>query len=70
MLDLDLVVSYALVLKNATTIAKVGYFLETHLEEFSVTKNHLIKLEQHVSMNKNYMDRSSKKAVNSSSSGI
>ncbi len=61
-LDLDLVVSYALLLKNATTIAKVGYFLETHQEEFSVTQNHLIKLEQHVPLNKHYMDRSSRKS--------
>jgi predicted transcriptional regulator of viral defense system len=56
-LDLDLVVQYALALENATTVAKVGFFLETHQEEFSVMEKHLTKLERHIPSGKHYIDR-------------
>jgi len=56
-LDLDLVLEYALALENATTIAKVGFFLETHQNEFAVTDQYLTKLEHHIPRSKHYMDR-------------
>lgn len=42
--DLDVVVRYALYLGNATTTAKVGYFLEAHREPLMVEENVLRKL--------------------------
>jgi len=56
-LDLDLILKYSLVLDNATTTAKVGFFLETHQKEFAVTEKHLAQLEQHIPRGKHYMDR-------------
>jgi predicted transcriptional regulator of viral defense system len=41
---LDRVVEYALLLRNATTIAKVGYFLEQHAERYAVRDHHLAEL--------------------------
>ncbi len=55
-LDLDLLLQYALALENATTIAKVGFFLETHQEEFAVNERHLSKLKRFIPRNKHYMD--------------
>ncbi len=37
-LDIDRLIQYALELNNATTIAKLGFFLEQHQEQFSVLK--------------------------------
>ena len=45
-LQLEQVIEYALLLGNATTIAKVGFFLEQHQEQFKVTENHLAKLTE------------------------
>lgn len=56
-LDIDQVITYSLALENATTIAKVGFFLETHKQEFAVTEKHLAQLEQHIPHSKHYMDR-------------
>ena len=39
--DLDAVIEYALLLGNATTIAKVGFFLESHRERLMVDDHHL-----------------------------
>ena len=39
--DLDRVVEYALMLENATTAAKVGFFLEQHREPLMVEDKHL-----------------------------
>lgn len=55
--DLDLILRYALALENATTIAKVGFFLETHQKEYSVTEKHLSQFERNIPSNKHYMDR-------------
>lgn len=60
-LDLDLVIQYALALENATTIAKVGFFLETHQDDFAVNEQHLSKLKRFIPRNKHYMDHNTKK---------
>jgi predicted transcriptional regulator of viral defense system len=44
--DLAQLVSYALLLGNATTAAKVGFFLEQHRERLMVDKAHLARLRQ------------------------
>ena len=59
-LDLDAVSAYATLLENATTMAKVGLFLELHKDELMVEENHLKELSQHVSQKPHYLDRRSK----------
>lgn len=42
--ELDIVVEYALSLRNATTSAKVGFYLEQHRESLMVEERHLERL--------------------------
>lgn len=58
LLNLDQTIQYALLLNNATTIAKVGFFLETHREQFKVEEQHLQQLEKHKPLQKHYWERS------------
>lgn len=55
--DLDTVVEYALLLGNATTAAKVGFFLEQHREPLMVEERHLKQLSQMRSRQPHYLDR-------------
>ncbi|MBN2689361.1 MAG: transcriptional regulator [Gammaproteobacteria bacterium] len=57
-LRLEHVIEYALLLDNATTIAKVGFFLEQHQEQFKVDEDCLKKLETKIPANKHYLERS------------
>jgi predicted transcriptional regulator of viral defense system len=56
-LDLESVVTYALALGNATTIAKVGFFLEQHAEQFAVDSGVLERLRTGVPRGLHYVDR-------------
>jgi predicted transcriptional regulator of viral defense system len=56
--DLDEVVAYALLLDNATTAARVGFFLEQHRETLMVEDDHLKALEQCRPRQPHYLDRS------------
>jgi len=56
-LNLDIVVEYALLLNNATTIAKVGFFLEQHREQFKVTEGYLKALAAKIPANRHYLER-------------
>lgn len=56
-LDIDKLISYALLLKNATTIAKVGYFLEQRPAHFAVDINQLKKLLPLIPKQPHYMSR-------------
>jgi len=56
-LDLESVVTYALALANATTIAKVGFFLEQHGEQFAVDNGVLERLRIGVPRGLHYADR-------------
>jgi predicted transcriptional regulator of viral defense system len=56
--DLDKVVTYALLLGNATTTAKVGYFLDQHRERLMVTEAHLKPLKRHLPKQPHYLERS------------
>jgi len=57
-LDGARMIDYALQLDNATTIAKVGFFLEQHQAQFSITEPLLKRLEQHKPKSKHYMSHS------------
>lgn len=52
-------IEYALLLNNATTIAKVGYFLEQRPSHFSLEKIHLEKLLTRIPKQPHYMSRES-----------
>jgi len=44
--DIEQVIDYVLLLGNATTAAKVGFFLEQHREDLMVEDNHLKQLRE------------------------
>jgi predicted transcriptional regulator of viral defense system len=56
-LDMDQVLKYALLLANSTTIAKLGFFLETHREPLMVPKHYFEELRKHCPAKPHYMDR-------------
>lgn len=55
--DLDKVVEYALLLGNATTAAKVGFFLKQHREPLMVEDRHLKALHDLRPRQPHYLDR-------------
>jgi len=55
--DLDKVVEYATLLGNATTGAKVGFFLEQHREPLMVEDHHLKALHELRPKQPHYLDR-------------
>jgi predicted transcriptional regulator of viral defense system len=60
--DLDTVVEYALMLGNATTGAKVGFFLEQHCEQLMVEDRHLEPLRAIRPRQPHYLDRAKRKS--------
>lgn len=55
--DLDVVLAYARLLGNATTTAKVGFFLERHAEALMVDEAHLKTLRAMRPSHAHYLDR-------------
>lgn len=55
--DLDEVVTYTLLLGNATTTAKIGYFLDQNREALMVTDAHLERLSKHIPKQPHYLER-------------
>jgi predicted transcriptional regulator of viral defense system len=55
--DLDKVVDYLYRLNNATTTAKVGYFLEQHAESLMADESYLFKFESMRPKQPHYMSR-------------
>lgn len=55
--DLDAVTEYAFLLGNATTIAKVGFFLESHRERLMVSDAHLAPLRRRRPRQPHYFTR-------------
>jgi predicted transcriptional regulator of viral defense system len=55
--DLDEVVEYVALLDNATTAARVGFFLEQHQEPLAVDQSYLTRLRALRPKGKHYMDR-------------
>lgn len=60
--DLDKVVAYALLLGNATTAAKVGFFLEQHREPLMVEEKHLRSLHGLRPRQPHYLDRNKRQS--------
>ncbi len=58
--DLDQVVEYAFLLDNATTIAKVGWFLEQYRDALMVDEQYLQRLAERRPRKPHYLDRSHK----------
>jgi predicted transcriptional regulator of viral defense system len=56
--DLDRVVEYTLLLENATTAARVGYFLEQHQKQLMAANDHLEALRRHRPRQPHYLERS------------
>jgi len=56
--NLDAVVEYALLLGNATTAARVGFFLDQHREALMVEDEHLAHLRKLRPRQPHYLDRS------------
>jgi predicted transcriptional regulator of viral defense system len=55
--DISQVVEYALLLRNATTAAKVGFFLEQHQEQLTVAASQLDRLREVRSRQPHYLER-------------
>ena len=55
--DLDLVVEYVRLLDNATTAAKVGYYLQRHAESLMVEERHLEPLRELRPKQPHYLQR-------------
>ncbi len=55
--DLDAVTEYAVLLGNATTVAKVGYFLEAHRERLMVNDAHLDRLRRRRPRQPHYFEK-------------
>lgn len=60
--DLDKVVEYALLLGNATTIAKVGFYLDQNREVLMVEERHLAPLQDRRPRQPHYLDSSNRKS--------
>ncbi len=58
--DLEEVVEYVLLLRNATTAAKVGFFLEQHREPLMVENRHLESLKKLRPQQPHYLDRATR----------
>lgn len=59
-LDIERVIRYALRLGNATTVAKLGFFLEEHQDQFSVKVDDLDRLARHKPKSRHYMEKTYK----------
>ncbi|MCW5588264.1 MAG: hypothetical protein KIT27_01245 [Legionellales bacterium] len=64
-LDIKRVINYVVQLGNATTVAKVGFFLEQHQEQFAVKEEQLNQLAHHKPKSRHYMEKAHKGPVKS-----
>ena len=55
--DLDKIVEYVLLLGNATTASKVGFYLDQHRESLMVEESHLAALRNQRPRQPHYVDR-------------
>jgi hypothetical protein len=60
--DLDKVAEYTLLLENATTAAKVGFYLEQHRDSLMVDEAHLKTFRDRRPRQPHYLERSRRKA--------
>ncbi len=59
--DVDQIVAYALLLGNATTNAKVGFFLDQHRDALMIEERHLRPLRDRRPRQPHYLDRARRK---------
>lgn len=59
-IDLDKLIEYTLLLKNATVVAKVGYFLEQRPPHLMVDQKYIQKLLPYIPKQPHYMNRNRK----------
>lgn len=59
-LNLDEVLQYVFLLENATTVAKLGYYLEIHKDELMVSDFYLAELAKHIPKTPAYLDKKNK----------
>ncbi len=59
-LELEQTLKYAFFLGNATTIAKLGFFLETHRERLMISEAYLENLCKHRPLKPHYLERKHK----------
>lgn len=55
--EMDQILKYALLLANSTTIAKLGFFLETHQKDLMIPEHYLEELRKRCPAKPHYMDR-------------
>jgi len=60
--DLEQVIDYTLKLRNATAVAKVGFFLDQHRDALMVEEAHLVRLRRRVPKQPRYLERSNRTA--------
>ncbi|MDE2890749.1 MAG: transcriptional regulator [Gemmatimonadota bacterium] len=60
--NVDQVVAYALLLGNATTIAKVGFFLDQHRDALMIDERHLRPLRDRRPLQPHYLDRARRRS--------
>lgn len=61
-LNFDKIIEYAILLDNASTIAKLGYFLEQHKEHFNIDESFLKILEKNKPRGIHYLDRTKRES--------
>ncbi len=59
--DLDQVIEYTLLLENATTVAKVGFFLDQHKDSLMVEEKYLNQLRDHLPKKPHYKKQKKRK---------
>src|SRR3990167_4254339 len=60
-IKINQVVEYALLLNNATTVAKVGFYLSQRQKELNVSSDVLLELRKHCPRSPHYIDSAAKK---------
>src|SRR3990167_9255977 len=58
--NIDKIVKYALLLNNATTIAKVGFYLRSRQKEWKIAEHYFLKLKKYLPKSVHYLDRKNK----------
>lgn len=60
-LKINDIINYALLLDNATTVAKVGFYLSLRQKEWEIKPAQLKKLQQHCPVSPHYIDKQARK---------
>lgn len=58
--NVDNIIEYTLLLGNATTTAKIGFYLRLRQQEWSINEHYFVKLKKYLPHSVHYLDRKSK----------